>query len=62
MIIDLFVHFVLEGASELLICGDFIEIGSYEKRENIFKMLQFCQIHKFFFNSSSLELFCDAYF
>ena len=49
IIIDLFVHFVFEGASELLICGEFIEIGSYEKRENIFKIFHFCQIHKFFF-------------
>ena len=31
IIIDLFVHFVFDGASELLIFYDFVGIGSYEK-------------------------------
>ena len=61
IIIDLFVPFVFESASEVLIIYDFIEIGSYEKIEKLFKTLKFCQFNKFFFISSSLELFCDAY-
>ena len=31
IVVDLFVHFVFVGASELPIIYDFIEIGSYEK-------------------------------
>ena len=33
-----------------------------KNEKNVFKVFQLIQIYKFFFISSPLELFCDAYF
>ena len=39
----------------------FVDVKSYEKRENVLEISQSIRIYKFFSTSSPLELFCDAY-